>query len=126
MVAAPPAPPPVAPGPRGTTARDGAQTRAAVARLSHGGTVTERMDGPDTRGTMRRHLVVEFRDARLPAFRLDRHERAVVLSERDGAATWTLGWFGGLTDALAMLRREVLARAMEAAGSPEPHRAAPA
>lgn len=126
MVAAPPAPPLVAPGLRGTTAHDGAQTRAAVARLSRGGTVTERIDGPGTGGAGRRHLVVEFRDARLPAFRLDRHERAVVLSERDGAATWTLGWFGGLADALAMLRREVLARPMEAADPSETPCAAPA
>lgn len=126
MVAVPPAPSPVAPGPRGTTARDGAQTRAAVARLSHGGTVTERLDGPGTGSTARRHLVVEFGDARLPAFRLDRHERAVVLSERDGAATWTLGWFGGLADALAMLRREVLARPVEAASPPETPHVAPA
>lgn len=126
MVAPPSAPSLAAPDPRGTTARDGVQTRRAVARFSRDWTVTEGVDPPGARGGLHRHLVIELRDAALPAFRLDRHERAVVLSERDDTGTWTLGWFGSLADALALLRREVLARLTEADGSPGDHHTASA
>lgn len=126
MVAAPPAPRPGAPAPRGTTARDGAVTRATVARFSPGWTVTERVDHPGAGGRAYPHLTVGPRDAASPAFRLDRHERAVVLSECDDSGTWTLGWFGCLADALAMLHREVLARP-DGADDPAPiQRAVPA
>lgn len=109
----------IAPDPDSTTRRDKAQTRAAAAKLSYHWTVTERTDRPAAKGMARRHLVVEMHGAvAMPAFRLDRHGDEVILSEHDDTGAWTLGRFGGMDDALAALRRAVMARFAGATGTP--------
>lgn len=101
----------IASHPDGITRRDKAEVRNAVGKLSYRWTVSERKDRGPSKGRAHRYLVAELRSAiDMPAFRLHRHEGAVVLSEIDDTGTWLLGQFASMADALAKLRQAAMAR----------------